>query len=136
MTCQRMIASSREAGNGLIKRPDISEGTGKHRAAFECSHDVKSSCFRLGSAADPPRQITNAPTEKGLYFLHDLACQNTRFGAEHAAEAHLPIALESLSESRTVGGDRVLSRFIRPRCNRREKSVSITSNDSSGKGGL
>ena len=122
-----------EAGNRLVESLDIPVGASKHHTALECSHDVKSSRFRVGSAADPPSQITNAPTEKGLYFLHDLARQNARLGAEHAAEAHPPIALESLSESRTVGGDRFLSRFIRPRCNRGEKSVSITSNDSSGK---
>jgi hypothetical protein len=49
-----MIASSREAGNRLVKRPDISEGTGKHRAALERGHDLKSSRIPFG-AADPPR---------------------------------------------------------------------------------
>jgi hypothetical protein len=71
-----------------------------------------------------------------LYFLDDLGRQNARLGAKHAAEAHPPIPLESLSESRSVCGDGVVPRFIRPRRNSSEKSVSITSNDSSGQCGL
>src|SRR5712672_1432401 len=73
---------------------------------------------------------------KRIVFPRRPRCQNARLGAKHAAEAHPSIPLESLSESRSVCRDGVVTRLIRPRRDSSEKSVCITSNDSSGQCGL